>query len=99
MANWTSAVTPPTKAGRYRVKCGNSGDTFWARWNQRRKFWTNLFGEEIAFCGDRGVGDLWRKPGSAAMARKVLDKLSKAVGPKNILAADGAGDFFGTDED
>lgn len=59
MANWTPATTPPKKSGKYRVKCGNSGDTFWAMWKKRDKVWTNLKGDEIAF-GRPECGDAWR---------------------------------------
>jgi hypothetical protein len=59
MANWTPITTRPLKAGKYRVKCGVTQDTFWALWNARRQLWTNLNGEGIAF-GDRDCGDMWR---------------------------------------
>lgn len=59
MANWINVATPPKKSGRYRAKCGNSGDTFWALWWAKDKVWTNLKREEIAF-GRPECVDTWR---------------------------------------
>ena len=60
MAIWTSVSTPPKESGKYRAKCGNTRDTFWAMWKKREKVWTNPKGEEIAF-GRPECGDTWRK--------------------------------------
>ena len=59
MANWTSTDQSPTRSGEYRCKCGNSGDTFWALWDNKSKCWTDYDGDEVAF-GPRDVGDMWR---------------------------------------
>lgn len=60
MANWIPVSTEPPKPGKYRAKCGVSGDTFWAFWNKRDKRWSNLDGQVIVF-GRPECGDVWRE--------------------------------------
>lgn len=60
MARWTSVETHPTFSGMYRVRCGNSLETFWAVWKKKSKTWHNEKGEEIVF-GRIECKDAWRE--------------------------------------
>jgi hypothetical protein len=83
MAKWTPTSTPPARSGRYRAKCGVTGDTFWADFNAHDGLWYRAGTNDDIVFGARGwdICDKWR----AASPRKTSVEKAEASLLKEAL--------------